>query len=1079
MTLMLLWKMLYTYDLRTMITPAKVKHEVDAVRSSLSWRRSVYGADEVESMAVRVPTRQPDGSITMPRTHLLSGKIASAEDAAAAAAERESAGGNSMDDGSLGSALLEWCQAVVERYEVPVYDLTTCLADGRALCLLIHYYHPAILPTKSIKKTTAHLIDSCFEDATLDPFTETASTVSSDATHKALQGERRNYWTLKKACNGIGGIPFILSEFDSRNVPEEKTMVVFLGYLFARVVESSHQVRAAIRMQRFIRGKAHTFTKAKAAKAAAAAALAATSAAAADAMSVVSSVPEDLLLDGEGSVAGSDVGGTEEESAERALRKLQSVVVTVQMCSKKAGAMIARQVKSFQLRKNFLILRDAHRQQVAAAQLAAATEVADLAAAEAAAAAAAIEAAKVAEAVAVAVAQQQEKEKEPCAASEPLAQAVLTESAESIAAFEVEHIVENALNVQMQQALKKSLDSQLERERRSLLATELRIVHASKCRIKQAEALRLCEQQVLAEQARAASLRSQAEMELRAQQAESERAEKEAAQARMLAECQARAAAEQRLQEVEALRLREMEQAAAAESQKQLREAEWVTAQTQAAEQQRVREAAEALRLESEAAARLEVEQRAESERAARMAAEERMQQEIAARQALEAKLQAIEDARIAAELEAQRREQEAQELAAKLAAEAAALALQQEEEARVRALQLQEEAEALAVLRDCAAVVMQARWRCYSAVQRRHRTLRCVCAVQARVRGMVARREARCAMLAVLIVQGMWRRYQCAKVLQLRAACTVVIQSAWRMYVVQKELRSCAAAAMVLGASWRASVQRKVYVQFRCAVVSLQAGARRRSVVRQLLQMTAAATAIQSVVRMRRAVAQVHTLLQRIRAIQGAWRRAVVARRARLHSSAALRSERLLKMQRRRSSRIVGQFMRKCAASCKNAAAATSIARWYLHRCRPVLRAQALVRGFRRLAAVRRAVLIRRRISAKVTAMRLRIQAAEAKARADPSLRLGKQTVAALHTLQTGKMISALLKACQVLQLSTQVSRYCCEAFAQAEAASILFGLLRSCNRSQPHQELLRYTKIIMKQHTFLCFLSIIFYEI
>lgn len=38
----------------------------------------------------------------------------------------------------------------------------------------------------------------------------------------------------------------------------------------------------------------------------------------------------------------------------------------------------------------------------------------------------------------------------------------------------------------------------------------------------------------------------------------------------------------------------------------------------------------------------------------------------------------------------------------------------------------------------------------------------------------------------------------------------------------------------------------------------------------------------------------------------------------------------------------------------------------------------------------------------------------------------------AALHVLQTGKMISQLLKACQTLELSTQLSRRCCDAFAK-----------------------------------------------
>lgn len=106
------------------------------------------------------------------------------------------------------------------------------------------------------------------------------------------------------------------------------------------------------------------------------------------------------------------------------------------------------------------------------------------------------------------------------------------------------------------------------------------------------------------------------------------------------------------------------------------------------------------------------------------------------------------------------------------------------------------------------------------------------------------------------------------------------------------------------------------------------------------------------------------------------------------------------------------------------------------------------------------------RRKSSKALAAQLeRIRAAEARARADPSLKLGKQTTAALRTLQTGKMISHVLKACQTLELSTQLSRRCCEAFAHAQAADILFTLLRSCNRSTPHQELLRYVAVLVNR--------------
>ncbi|CAN0308193.1 unnamed protein product, partial [Scytosiphon promiscuus] len=45
------------------------------------------------------------------------------------------------------AALLAWCQAVCHGYGVPVQNFTTSFADGRALCLLLHYYYPWVRRT--------------------------------------------------------------------------------------------------------------------------------------------------------------------------------------------------------------------------------------------------------------------------------------------------------------------------------------------------------------------------------------------------------------------------------------------------------------------------------------------------------------------------------------------------------------------------------------------------------------------------------------------------------------------------------------------------------------------------------------------------------------------------------------------------------------------------------------------------------------------------------------------------------------------------------------------------------------------
>lgn len=92
-----------------------------------------------------------------------------------------------------------------------------------------------------------------------------------------------------------------------------------------------------------------------------------------------------------------------------------------------------------------------------------------------------------------------------------------------------------------------------------------------------------------------------------------------------------------------------------------------------------------------------------------------------------------------------------------------------------------------------------------------------------------------------------------------------------------------------------------------------------------------------------------------------------------------------------------------------------------------PLVRVHKLCKGFKRLQAFFRASRIRKQSTKDVKTVYKRIKKANDAAKADPSLKLGKLTTAALDTLLSGKMISQLLKACQTLEFSTQVSSRCC----------------------------------------------------
>ena len=50
------------------------------------------------------------------------------------------------DDPGLAALVLQWVQVVCAGYGVAVENFSRSLADGAALCLLVHHYKPELLP---------------------------------------------------------------------------------------------------------------------------------------------------------------------------------------------------------------------------------------------------------------------------------------------------------------------------------------------------------------------------------------------------------------------------------------------------------------------------------------------------------------------------------------------------------------------------------------------------------------------------------------------------------------------------------------------------------------------------------------------------------------------------------------------------------------------------------------------------------------------------------------------------------------------------------------------------------------------
>lgn len=213
-TAMALWRILSEFSLKPLLAPKAVLLEAIRVRANARWR-TAYPIEGTHRASEQAPNRAAGGAVNRGYSYL----------AMAASAEET----------DLRGALVEWCDSIASQFGLSALNLGADLADGRALCLIVHYYHPTLLP--------AALIASTSRDAAARP----------DDCKRAAQSERRNFALLGRVCAAIGGMPFAMPLCDATAPPDETVAEAFLCFLFARITESSKQVLACIRIQRFVR----------------------------------------------------------------------------------------------------------------------------------------------------------------------------------------------------------------------------------------------------------------------------------------------------------------------------------------------------------------------------------------------------------------------------------------------------------------------------------------------------------------------------------------------------------------------------------------------------------------------------------------------------------------------------------------------------------------------------------------------------------------------------------------------------------------------------------------------------------
>ncbi|NXH85448.1 ASPM protein, partial [Edolisoma coerulescens] len=360
------------------------------------------------------------------------------------------------------------------------------------------------------------------------------------------------------------------------------------------------------------------------------------------------------------------------------------------------------------------------------------------------------------------------------------------------------------------------------------------------------------------------------------------------------------------------------------------------------------------------------------------------------------------------------------------------------------------------------AAQVIQAWFRGYKARKEFASVLRAALVVQSHFRTQQLRTRFLKMTSCALTIQRVWRATRTARVarqqfLAMKSAA-VKIQLAYRQYRARRLLRKVSAAVIIqkhLRAWQEGRLQFEKYNETRRAVIKLQALIRgyliRKKISEQkqkkrLLYFTAAAYHHISAIKIQRAY-RIHltlklaqTQISSVLIIQR-WFRAKMQRKRFLRDY-----QRLVGLQR-----VVRGWLRH-----RNEAAATiqrNVRRFLACRRRRkfavgIIKFQALWRGYswRKMTD-----------TAKTRVLRRSLEKANEKSREENQL--GNRTAIAIEHLLKYKHLSYILAALKHLEVATRLSPLCCENMAQSRAIFSLFVLIRSCNRSVPCMDVIRYS--------------------
>ncbi|XP_049713783.1 abnormal spindle-like microcephaly-associated protein isoform X3 [Elephas maximus indicus] len=372
-------------------------------------------------------------------------------------------------------------------------------------------------------------------------------------------------------------------------------------------------------------------------------------------------------------------------------------------------------------------------------------------------------------------------------------------------------------------------------------------------------------------------------------------------------------------------------------------------------------------------------------------------------------------------------------------------------------------------------------------AVWRKYKAMKAACKIQAWYRGCRARKEYLAVLKAVKIIQGCFHtELERTRFLNMRAS-TVIIQRRWRAVLSGRIVHEHSLmikrhqAACLIQANFRGYKARQAFLRQKSAALIIQRYIRARKARKcervKYVELKKSTVFLQSVIRgwlVRKRVLEHKSKLRLLHftvaayyhlsalRIQRAYKRHMAIKNAKKRMNSVICIQRWFRARLQQK-----RFIQKYQSITK---IQHEVQGWLDQQNRAALVIQKAVRhfllrkkqeklnsGITKIQALWRGYSWRKKNDCKkIKAVRLSLQVVNRQIQEEN--KLYKRMALALHYLLTHKHLSVILEAFKHLEVVTRLSPLCCENMAQSGAITKIFVLIRSCNRSVPCMEVIRY---------------------